>query len=137
MNASLLDTDTLSEILKGRTISVHLKGGRIQYSEYGQFTFSAFSRFEIRRGWIDKQATRQLANFEVFCGHSLILPLTDAIFDRAAVLWSVSRQGGHPRSDADLMIAATAIENGLALVTGNSRHFGWIPGLRIDDWRTV
>jgi tRNA(fMet)-specific endonuclease VapC len=136
MHASLLDTDTLSEILKARNATVTAKA--VAYLQHhSHYTFSAFSRFDIRRGWVDKQATRQLANFEVFCGHSLVLPLTDSIFDRAAVLWATSRQGDHPNGDADLLIAATALEHRLVPVTGKLRHFGWMPGLKVEDWRTA
>jgi predicted nucleic acid-binding protein len=42
---------------------------------------------------------------------------------------------GHAHRDADLIIAATAIEHGRTLVTGNTSHFQWVPGLQIDNWR--
>jgi hypothetical protein len=41
----------------------------------------------------------------------------------------------HPHADADVLIAATALEHGRVLVTGNTAHFSWIPGLAIEDWR--
>ncbi len=134
MDASLLDTDTLSEILKKRNAAVMAKAASY-LKQHGQFTFSAFSRFEIRRGYIDKRATQQIAKFDSFCGHSKVLPITDGIFDEAALLWSQARQGGHPRSDADLLIAATALQHDLVLIAGNVRHFAWMPRLRIEDWR--
>lgn len=62
-------------------------------------------------------------------------PLTDAIFNRAEDLWVLARKGGHPHGDADLIIAATALEHGRVLVTGNTAHFAWVPGLRLEDWR--
>jgi predicted nucleic acid-binding protein len=34
-----------------------------------------------------------------------------------------------------LIIAATALEHGRALITGNTAHFQWVPGLQIDNWR--
>jgi tRNA(fMet)-specific endonuclease VapC len=34
----------------------------------------------------------------------------------------------------DLMIAATALEYDLVLVTTNTRHFANIPGLQLEDW---
>jgi tRNA(fMet)-specific endonuclease VapC len=89
----------------------------------------------LLRGYKDVGATAQLARFAVFCRHCLILPLTDAVFDRAADLWVVARQGGHPRHDADLLIASTALDHGRVLVTGNTAHFAWIPGLTIENWR--
>lgn len=135
MDASLLDTDTLSEFLKRRNHAV-TANAKAYLKQHGQFTFSEFTRFEVRRGYVDKRATHQLAKFEVFCAHSLVLPIDRSVFDQAALLWSEARQGGHPRSDADLLIGATALLHGLVLATGNRRHFAWMPGLRIADWRT-
>jgi len=45
------------------------------------------------------------------------------------------RRGGHPGRDADLIIAATALEHGRVLVTGNTLHFAWVPGLKLSNWR--
>ena len=36
--------------------------------------------------------------------------------------------------DADLFIAATTLVHGSLLVTGNSRHFARIGGLRLERW---
>jgi len=54
---------------------------------------------------------------------------------RAAELWCDAWAGGHPHDDADLIIAATAREHGRVLVTGNTPHFAWVQGLRLEDWR--
>ena len=134
MDAALLDTDILSEFLKKRNTSVTANAAAY-LQQHGQFTFSVFSRFEVRRGYLEKKATKQLSRFEIFCGHSLVLPVTEPIFDRAADLWVVARRAGHPCGDADLLIAATALEHGHTLVTGNTNHFVWIPGLTLADWR--
>jgi tRNA(fMet)-specific endonuclease VapC len=134
MDPALLDTDALSEVLRQRNVNVR-KHSQQYLRSHGQFAFSAVTRFEIIRGYKDVGAATQLQRFVTFCGHSLVLPLTDAIFDRAADLWVIGRQGGHPRSDADLLIAATAMEHGCRLVTGNVSHFAWISGLTLDDWR--
>lgn len=39
-------------------------------------------------------------------------------------------------ADADLLIAATALERCRSLVTGNVRHFEMIEGLQVSNWRT-
>jgi predicted nucleic acid-binding protein len=134
MDLVLLDTDTLSEVLKQRnpTVAMHAAA---YLAVHSQFAFSAFTRFETLRGYKASKATRQLPRFATFCAQSLVLPVTDAIFDRAADLWVAARQGGYPCGDADLVIAATAIEHGRRLVTGNASHFAWIAGLPVDDWR--
>ena len=37
-------------------------------------------------------------------------------------------------ADADLLIAAVALETGSALVTGNTRHFERVPGVILENW---
>jgi tRNA(fMet)-specific endonuclease VapC len=134
MDASLLDTDILSEVLKQRNHNVVTRA-RQYLRSHGQFAFSAVTRFEIIRGFKQRSAAASLARFLTFCSHSLILSVTDEIFDRAADLWVAAWQGGHPCSDADLLIAATALQHSRRLVTGNQGHFAWITGLAIDNWR--
>jgi len=136
MELVLLDTDILSEVIKQRNANVVSKAATYLHV-HGQFVFSAFTRFEIERGYKDKNATTLLSRFRIFCQNSFILPVDDRVFDRATDLWVFARQGGHPLADADLLIAATALEHGRLLATGNSRHFSWIPGLRLTDWRTA
>jgi tRNA(fMet)-specific endonuclease VapC len=134
MNLALLDTDILSELLKLRNSSVRQHA--LTYTrQQGPLAFSAMTRYEVRRGYLAQMAAAQLARFDVFCQNSFVLPVTDAIFDRAADLWAIGRQSGQPHADADLIIAATALETGRTLVTGNAARFGWIPALTIEDWR--
>ena len=134
MNPALFDTDILSEVLKLRNPVVRQKA--IDYSRaVGPFAFSAMTRYEIIRGYRDQGATTTLSRFETFCQHATVFAVTDAVFDRAADLWVLGRRGGHARNDADLLIAATALEHGRVLFTGNTAHFAWIPGLRLEDWR--
>ena len=41
---------------------------------------------------------------------------------------------GQKIGDMDMFIAATALEEDLILVTGNTEHFERIPGLKIENW---
>ena len=41
---------------------------------------------------------------------------------------------GKKIGDMDMFIAATALEEDLILVTGNTEHFERIPGLKIENW---
>jgi len=54
---------------------------------------------------------------------------------RATELWVTGRQSGFAPKDADLIIASTALMRGRTLVTGNTTHVVWIPGLKLDNWR--
>jgi tRNA(fMet)-specific endonuclease VapC len=44
---------------------------------------------------------------------------------------------GRGLADFDLLIAAIALAHDAVLVTGNERHFGRIPGLKMENWRTL
>ncbi len=130
----LLDTDTLSEILKQKNSAVVAQAAAYLQRE-GRFSLSALTRYEVLRGLKDKLATTQLKHFETFCLHSEILPISDSILNHASDLWVAARRGGHSKSDADLIIAATALEHGYDLATGNTLHYSWISDLTIVDWR--
>ena len=134
MDPTLLDTDILSEILKQKNTAVMQKA--LAYvAQHSHFSFSTLTRYEIRRGLLDKNAVVQLQRFVIFCNNSTVHPITDAVLDRAADLWVLAGKQGQPRADADLLIAATALEHSMRLASGNLAHFAWIPGLTVDDWR--
>jgi tRNA(fMet)-specific endonuclease VapC len=65
----------------------------------------------------------------------LVLPLTDDIIVQAADLYALLYQEGQLISDADILIAATALKHNLVMVTENVNHFRRIPGLSIENWR--
>ena len=68
-----------------------------------------------------------------------ISPLDVAPFDRHATtaygrLRTALEKKGQPIGSMDLLIAAHAISLDVRLITHNVREFGWVPGLRIEDW---
>ena len=133
MPLALLDTDTLSEVIKGRNAAVAARAAHYLV-QYGSFTFSLITRFEILRGLKAKHATAQLASFEARCRVSSVLPITDPIIVRAADYYADLKRRGALIGDADLIIAATATIHGLVLVTTNTAHYARIPGLVLDRW---
>jgi tRNA(fMet)-specific endonuclease VapC len=130
----LLDTDILSEVIKQRDAHV-IERAAVYLQNYGVFAFSAFTKFEVDRGFKEKQAIKLIERFRLFCGHSLILPVSDEVLTIAADLWVLARRLGRPHGDADLVIAATALDSQRDLVTGNVSHFDWVPGLIVENWR--
>lgn len=88
MAPALLDTDTLSEVMKGR--DEHVRANARRYlATFGTLTFSIITRYEILRGLKARGATLQLTRFERRCQRSVVLPLTDAIIVRAADLYAM------------------------------------------------
>lgn len=137
MRKVLLDSDTVSTILREHRYSLHaeLQNHVTEYlSQYRILSFSIMTRFEILRGLKVKQAHSQLAGFELFCNLSTVLPMTDQVIQRASDIYADLHRRGELIGDADILIAATALEHELVLVTNNTKHFGRIKGLEIVNW---
>ncbi len=80
------------------------------------------TRHEVLRGLKAKRATAQLEKFEILCASLQVFPLTDAATVRAADIYADLYVRGELIGDADILIAATAIEHGCVLVTNNENH---------------
>ncbi|MGH9948149.1 MAG: type II toxin-antitoxin system VapC family toxin [Pyrinomonadaceae bacterium] len=128
----LLDTDTLSFYFKKYPKVV--AEGQNYLSQFQAFSFSTITRFEILRGMKVRNATGQLKFFDQFCGQNEIIGLSDQIIVRAADIYADLHKRGSLVGDADILIAATAHENNLAVVTNNEIHFNRIPGLQVLNW---
>jgi tRNA(fMet)-specific endonuclease VapC len=133
MPNSLLDTDTLSEIMRGVNPAV-CRAANHYLTQFGCFQLSLITRFEILRGLKSSGASRRLTDFDAFCAVNEVLPITDEIVVRAADFYAHLRRNAQLISDADLLIAATAQIHGLVLVTSNTAHFSRIPGLSLACW---
>jgi tRNA(fMet)-specific endonuclease VapC len=128
----VLDTDILSLLMR-KNGSVLAKATDYLV-QHGQFTISIITRYEILRGLKAKGAEQQASRFEDFCGKNRILPITDAVVLRAAEIYAELYQRGELIGDADILIAASALENGFAIVTNNQEHFKRIKILEVINW---
>ncbi len=128
----VLDTDILSAIM--RQNPAVLPKAREYLAEHSQFTLSIITRYEILRGLKAKGATRQIRAFDEFCAKNIILPLTDEIVVKAADIYADLKGHGVLIGDADILIAASALVRGLAVITNNEAHFQRIPELQVLNW---
>ena len=131
--AYLFDTDAISEVLKPRPAAGYVTWLATVPREE-QFT-SAVVVGELYKGaFRSSAAARHLENIE-----KRVLPAVTVLsYDVAAArvygqVRARLESAGRPLADADLQIAATALLHDLELVTGNVRHFGRVPGLRISS----
>lgn len=129
---ALLDTDTLSALLRGTPAAVMRARGYL--AEHRAFSLSIITRYEILRGLMAKDAVAQVEAFHRFCEACLVLPLTDDIAVRGAGISAALRKRGQPTGDADVLIAASALVHGYGVVTNNESHFRRIDGLYVDNW---
>lgn len=130
--AFLFDTDAISELLRPRPLEQYV--GWIQaIPREEQFT-SAVVIGELYRGAFRSAAReRHLANIDGRVLRAItVLPYDVATARVYGEIRAVLEAAGTTLADADLQIAATALHHGLALVTGNLRHFERVPGLGLE-----
>jgi tRNA(fMet)-specific endonuclease VapC len=132
MTPTLLDTDTLTLFQKNHLRVAENAAFHIQF--FGHLIFSELNYYEVTRGLKAAGASSQLARFEHFCLAHRILPFTHHAAVLAADLWADLKRRGQLIGEIDLLIAATALNEGLAVATHNVAHFSRIPGLTITDW---
>ena len=132
MKELLIDTDTLSLFLRNQ---LKVMSAAEQYLKFhAGFTFSVVTHFEILRGLKVKAAQKQILKFGLICAESNELNLTSGVIERAAEIYAQLYKQGNIIGDADILIAATAMENGLTVVTNNVSHFERINGLQVINW---
>jgi predicted nucleic acid-binding protein len=120
----LLDTTVLLDVLRGlpkrRSLLAELvAAGHI-------LSTAAVNIAEVYAGMRRGEETRT----EAFLSSLDCYPITGAIARRAGSLKYTWAQQGRTLSLADMMIAATAIEHGLALMTDNRKDFP-LPELKL------
>lgn len=131
---ALLDTDMLAELLLRRDRGLQRRVGAYT-SQVGPLTFSAVTRYTVLCGLKEQHAASQLSHFLNLCQYAVVLPVTDRILDRASDLWAIARSVTSLCNDADLIIAATALEAERTLITSKHSHYSWIPDLQVKNWR--
>jgi len=128
----IFDTDAISEVLRPAPSPQYLTWLRtIPIDE--QLT-TAITIGELYWGAHRSPAcARHLRKIEELLLPALrVLPFDDRAARQFGALKATLEAGGTPLADADLQIAAIALVENHELVTGNLRHFGRVPGLRIN-----
>ena len=128
----LVDTDILSYFLRGITQVQNRFNTYIQNGNTIRFSIITF--YEIVSGLKHKDAASQLASFLDFAKQCEVVPLTEETTMASAELYASLRKKGTPVDDIDLLIAGVALANGYMLITHNTKHFGKIPALSLEDW---
>ena len=102
-----------------------------------EIAISAITRAETRFGLALLQADdKRRRTMDLLLNELPVLPWTLEAADRYGDIAAHLQQIGLPIGDMDTQIAAHALVLGLPLVTHNMRHFGRVPGLKLEDWMT-
>src|SRR5882762_3853491 len=114
MKLSLLDTDILSEFLRGNSkvaakVDEHLE-------EYGLVNLSIITYYEILNGLLYKDAKKQLKKFTDFVELNKVIPMTMRTAKIAAEVYADLRKKGREIGHTDTLIAGIAMANDLQLI---------------------
>ena len=134
----LLDTDILSEYLKGKDQNV-AKHAKAYVREFPTFTFTSITVFEIIRGLEEKGAATQSAKALAWLNRNeQVVPVAEDYLS-AAYIKAKAKRMGRVVELPDCLIGAAASRLELTLVTGNMSDFEAIKatGLLLDlaNWR--
>jgi len=129
--AYLLDSDTIIENLrnsqkvKARLIERAAIPKAISVITYGELLYGAK---------VSRQAEKNLAIIRGLPDVFPIVGIGRSIIETFIDIKGGLEAEGQPLDDMDLMIAATALTLNYCLVTNNTRHFGRIAGLELENW---
>ena len=141
--AWLLDTNVLSEIRKPRPepkVVTFVSGTPLD-----ELYVSAVTLAELRFG-IDllSHGSAQRANLSQWLTQTIrpmfndrVLPVTEDIMFRWRVLMEDGRKSGHTFSQPDLIMAATALQHGLTVVTRDRSDFDRAAVPVVNPWETT
>jgi predicted nucleic acid-binding protein len=122
----LFDTDVLIFVQRG-----HEKAAQL-IEDTAEHFISVQSYMELLQDAQNKQQHRLILSFLRDFGFE-VLPLNENIGKRAAIYVEEYSLSHHVRA-GDAIIAATAVENGLTLMTANTKHFKPIKELSLSTF---
>ncbi|WP_165235255.1 PIN domain-containing protein [Aquisphaera insulae] len=122
MCKALLDTDILSEVLRGvnATVVDHADGYRMVFE---RFTISVITLMEMAKGYQKARRPEKIATLLALLADEEFLDFDRPAADQAGRIWGDLERTGRPIGVADPMIAALALQHDLELVTGNTAHY--------------
>lgn len=129
-----LDTNTVVYFFKGM-------GGvseRLLATPPTEISVSAVVAYELAVGVAKSpEASRRRAQLQRFLSVVTVVPFGPREAEVTAAARADLERRGQPIGPLDLMIAGTALARGSVLVTHNTREFGRVGGLRVEDWYTA
>ncbi|OGD62754.1 hypothetical protein A2160_04790 [Candidatus Beckwithbacteria bacterium RBG_13_42_9] len=121
----LLDTNILIDYFRGD------KRTRKYLEMQPMLVSSPIILAELIQGARNKQELKTLQTFQ---GKIYLIPFSPTLGQKMLELMK-TYSFSHGLQIPDALIAATALEEKLTLVTGNVKHFNFIKGLQIVDWQ--
>ena len=136
MQKTLIDTDILSEYLRGKNADVVRRAGEY-LQEHGRFAMSVLTVFEVVRGRHQANQIERATQFLAWVRGCEVVHFDAECAQLGGKIAGALLRTGTTVGVADVLIATTAIVHQLKLVTGNVDNYQrMVPfGLTIENWR--
>ena len=128
----MLDTNVLVHLIRNKSENVK---NRLRQENISDVCISSITYAELEYG-VSKSSNKEknaLALLTVLSGIK-VLPLGESAGKVYGSIRASLEKDGNVIGPNDMLIAAHALAEGLTLVTNNTREFGRVPGLNIEDW---
>ena len=131
----LLDTCVTSDFIKGEPGTQ----ARLKQTLPADIAVSAITVMELRYGLaLNPQRVQTVAPaIASFLASVTIFPFGTAEAEQAAQIRAILKTQGQPIGAYDVLIAATALQYNLLMVTANPREFDRVPRLQTENWRQL
>jgi tRNA(fMet)-specific endonuclease VapC len=126
----LLDADTVSDALRGQG----RVASRLLEHPPSDVCISSITLAELRFGAEAKKSQRLRRAIRSFTREVAVVPFDAAAAEKFAKVAADLAEGGTPIGTFDTLVAAQALALGLTVVTNNTRHFGRVAGLKVENW---
>jgi len=123
----IIDTDVLIWYLRGNNNAKKIITKNIP------FKISVINYLELLRGMRDKNEVRMLQK-QLKNWSTLIIQINESISTYAMFLVE-NYHLSHSMESADAIIAATVQEKNEVLLTGNSKHYSFIPNIQLKSFK--
>jgi len=128
----LMDTNMVSAMLR-QDKNVYKRVALVDFAKQTIF-ISTITYYETKRGLLATQATRKMKDFDKICQkYEMLGTDSETVLDKASEIYANLKRRGELLPDADILIAAVALNYNLTLVTDDN-HFNRIEGLKIENW---
>ena len=128
----MLDTDTVSYLVRGKTPSLDAHVATVSPKH---LCISAVTRGELLYGLKLKDGAHRLSQLvDQFLLRVHCLPWDEAAATHFASIAAALHKAGTLIGSMDAMIAGHAMATGAVLVTNNARYFSRVAGLTVENW---
>jgi tRNA(fMet)-specific endonuclease VapC len=129
----LLDTCVISDFIKGEPGTQ----ARLKQTPPNDIAVSVITVMELRYGLLinPQRAQKIEPAISSFLASVTILAFGNAEAERAAQIRAILKAQGQPIGAYDVLIASTALQHSLLMITANQREFDRVSSLQTENWR--